>query len=41
MRFGNRSDGSSGGNSCFIDQIRVFNRILTQSEITTLANEVA
>jgi hypothetical protein len=41
LRFGNRSDGSTGGNSCFIDQIRVFNRILTQSEITTLANEVA
>jgi len=40
VRFGNRSDGSSGGNFGYIDQIRTFNRALTSSEVTTLYNEV-
>jgi len=40
VRFGNRADGSSGGNFGYIDQIRTFNRALSSSEVTTLYNEV-
>jgi len=40
VRFGNRSDGSSSGKVGHIDQIRVFNRALTSSEIGQLYNEV-
>ena len=36
VRFGNRSDGNTGGKAGFIDQIRVFNRALTSSEIGQL-----
>ena len=39
VRFGSRSDGSTGGNTGLIDQIRTFNRALSSSEVTTLYNE--
>ena len=39
VRFGNRSDGSTGGNFGYIDQIRTFNKALSSSEVTTLYNE--
>ena len=39
IRFGSRSDGSSGGNGGRFDHIRLFNRSITSSEATTLSNE--
>ena len=39
LRLGSRSDGTSGGNGGYIDHVRVFNRALTSSEVTTLYNE--
>jgi hypothetical protein len=39
LRLGNRSDGTSGGQSGFFDQVRIFNRPLTQDEVRRLYNE--
>jgi len=39
LRFGNRSDGDSGGESGYFDNIRTFNRPITQSEAQTLFQE--
>lgn len=40
LRFGNRSDGTTEGNFGHFDQIRTFNRSLSQSDVTALYNEV-
>jgi hypothetical protein len=40
LRFGNRSDGTTEGNFGWFDQIRTFNRPLSQAEVTRLFNEV-
>ena len=40
LRIGNRSDGTTDGLSGFFDQVRIFNRSLTQSEVTQLFQEV-
>lgn len=40
LRFGNRSDGTTEGNFGWFDQIRTFNRSLSQAEVTRLFNEV-
>ena len=39
LRFGSRADGASGGLSDYQDHVRIFNRALTSSEVTTLYNE--
>lgn len=36
LRFGNRSDGTSGGKSGYFDNIRTFNRRITQEEANKL-----
>jgi hypothetical protein len=40
IRFGNRSDGTTGGNGNYQDQIRTFNRALSGAEVLTLYNEI-
>ena len=40
LRFGSRSDGTTGGNGNYQDQIRTFNRALSGAEVLTLYNEI-
>ena len=40
LRFGNRFDGTTGGNGNYQDQIRTFNRALSGAEVLTLYNEI-